>query len=181
AAAATASAQAQAPSGGCLGASVTACIANLRASMTLEEGLLADSLAQRHRIDVNGRARGSIVTGFGRLPGHPDLVTIVLDLSPDDRVTAAAATLLRDPRKAHTERDYAETGLSDIAQRLAGGRCPDAAPLAFYRFFENAVKPRIAVSREDIRGAFAGGHHELATAERVPHCGVRLTYIGPPP
>jgi len=170
-----AAASPQTSSTGCVGAPVAACVASLRASMTLEEGQLADALAQRRRTDVNGRGVAAL---FGRLPGRPDLVKIVLALTPDDRVKAAAATLPHDPRRARTEEEYAETGVYELAQRLAGARCPDPSPLAFYRFFENAVKPRIAVSRQDLRGAFAGGHRELALAERVPYCGVFVNYTG---
>jgi hypothetical protein len=118
-------ASAQTPSGaGCLGTSVAICIASLRASMTLDEGLLAGSLAQRHRTDVNGRPLGDIVSVIGKLPRQVLPVSIVLHLTPDDRVAAAASTLLRDPRRARTEQEYAETGLYDVVTRLAGARCP---------------------------------------------------------
>jgi hypothetical protein len=166
------------PATGCVGAPVDSCIAQLRASMKLEEGLLAGSLAERHHVDVNGRPLGGIVTIIARLPGSTTPVNVILNLSSGDRVGAAAGTLLRDPRAARTEADYAATGLYDIALRLGGERCPDRTPLALYRFFENTVKPRIRVSREDVRGAYSGGHREIAAAERVPYCGIHLTYIG---
>jgi hypothetical protein len=177
-AAAAGSAFGQAPSAGCLGAPVAACIAMLRGSMTMEEGLLAASLERRRHVDVNGRPFGGVVMVLGRLPGHVEPVNLVLNLTADDRVAAAAGTLFRNPRHARTEEEYAETGLYDIAMPLAGPRCPDKTPLALYRFFENAVKPRIVVSRQDVRGALSGGHRELSAAERVPYCGVGFTYIG---
>ena len=177
-AAISAGAQTPAPTG-CLGVPVTACVASLRASTRLEEGLLATSLERRHAVDVNGRLLGNgVVTIIARLPGQVRAVSIVLELTADDRVVAATATLWRDPRQARTEDDYAATGLYDIALRLAGARCPDATPLALYRFFENQVKPRIVTARDDRRGAVAGRHKELSLAERVPYCGVHLTYIG---
>ena len=172
-------ASAQSPSGtGCLGVPVQTCIASLRASMTLDEGLLAGSLAQRRWVDVNGRPLGNIVTVIARLPRQVLPLSIVLHLSSDDRVAAASSTLLRDPRRARTEQDYAETGLYEVTMRLAGTRCPDNTPLALYRFFENQVKPRLAVNRADIRGAYSGGHREFAAAERLPYCGIRFTYVG---
>lgn len=174
-----AAAMAQAPpSAGCVGATVTACVAGLRTSMVLDEGLLANALAQRRKTDVNGRPIGGGMTIFARLPDRPDPVPIALTLTPDDRVATAAARLLHDPRLARTEQDYAETGLYELALRLAGNRCPDPAPLALYRFFENSVKPRLHTSREDLRGAFAGGHREVSVAERVPYCGIAVTFIG---
>jgi hypothetical protein len=171
-------AQAQPAPAGCVGATVTACVASLRVSMTLEEGLLATSLERRHAVDVNGRPLGhGIVTAIARLPGDVRPVTLVLDLTPDDRVAAATATLLRDPRPAHTEEEYAATGLYDLAMRLAGARCPDNRPLAVARFFENAVKPRIVTTREELH-AIAGRHKEQSLAEHVPYCGLYVTYIG---
>ena len=38
------------------------------------------------------------------------------------------------------------------------------------------MKPRIAVTRQDTRGAGYRGRRELALAERVPYCGVYLNY-----
>src|SRR5436309_6942247 len=97
----SAAASAQAPSAsGCLGAPVGACIASLRASAALDESALAASLAQRRHLDVNGRSFGDVVTIIARLPGQVLPVTLVLHLSPDDRVLAATGTLLRDPRRA---------------------------------------------------------------------------------
>src|SRR5438045_2461702 len=131
---ATTAASAQTPPAtGCLGVPVQTCIASLRASMTLDEGLLAGSLAQRRWVDVNGRSLGDLVSVIARLPRQVSPLSIVLHLSPDDRVVAASSTLLRDPRRALTEQDYAETGLYEVTMRLAGTRRPDNTPPALYR------------------------------------------------
>ena len=43
---------------GCLGVTVVECVAWLRATMTLDENLLAQAMARRHEVDVNGQPLG---------------------------------------------------------------------------------------------------------------------------
>src|SRR5690348_669737 len=44
---------------GCLGVMVTQCVAWLRTTMILDENFLAQTMARRHEVDVNGQPLGS--------------------------------------------------------------------------------------------------------------------------
>jgi hypothetical protein len=165
------------PPPGCLGARIEACLQSLQASMSVNPAALADALARRSRIDVNGRRiGGGLVSVTATLPGRLEPMVVVLRLGPNDTVASAETTLPSDPAFARTEAEYDKTALYEMTLRLLGRRCAEIQPLAFYRFFENTVKPRISSRREDVRGGLFGGHKMFETANRVPLCGASFSY-----
>lgn len=171
-------AQGQLAGTGCLGIPVAACLNSLRATMRLDEGLLAAAMARRHRVDVNGRplAGGGLVTLNARLPGHGETFVWLLRLNPDDTVASVESNLLGDLVPAKTEVAYDQTALYDIVWRILGRRCAGLSRLALYQFFENAVKPRLAAQRQDLSSGLLGRHRVTARAADVPYCGARFTY-----
>lgn len=163
---------------GCIGVSAEECIRWLRATMTLDEGFLAASMARRHQVNVNGRPiGGGLVTVYAKLPGQFDAFVILLHLRPDDTVQSAESNLLRNLIAARTEEVYDQSRLYDIVWRLIGRRCPGIARLDLYRFFENSVKPRITHQQEDPSSGLGGLHRIVSHAQGVPYCGgVTLAY-----
>src|SRR4051812_6933320 len=75
------------PPPGCLGARIEACPQSLQASMSVTPAALADALARRSRIDVNGRRiGGGLVSVTATLPGRLEPMVVVLRLGPNDTV-----------------------------------------------------------------------------------------------
>ena len=129
---------------GCLGVTIDQCVGWLRATMRARRELSGGALAQRHQVDVNGRPLGSgLVTVNAKLPDRLDQFVILLHLRPDDTVARVEFEPADQPdRRAH------RTGLRPervLRHRLAPARAAlrRIAKLDLYRFFENAVKPRI--------------------------------------
>lgn len=162
---------------GCLGVTAETCVAWLRSTMNLNEGLIASAMARRHRVDVNGKPLGGGVLSLsGKLPGRSEWMLLVLHLRPDDTVASIEANLLLNLIDAHTEHAYDQSGFYDIVSRLLGRRCPGLVKLELYRFFENAVKPRIKYEKQDLAGGLYGVHRLQSYAEGVPYCGVSFGY-----
>ena len=63
-----------------------------------------------------------------------------------------------------------------MAARLYGRRCPGLVKLDLYRFFENAVKPRIVTERRDLSSGINGLHRMTLHAAGVPYCGAQFAY-----
>lgn len=179
---AAASAASPADGPGCLGVTAEECVRWLRATMTLDEGFLAASMARRHQTDVNGKPLGGgLVTVNGNLPGRIEPFVILLHLTPDDTVRRVESNLLGTLNNAHTAEAYDRSALYDIVWRLLGRRCPGIAKLDLYRFFENSVKPRIRDEQQDISSGLSGsglsGRHRLIShAAGVLYCGVTFGY-----
>lgn len=162
---------------GCVGIMAEDCVRWLRATMALDESLLAASMARRHQTDVNGKPLGGgLVTVTGRLPGRVEGFVILLHLRPDDIVRGVESSLLSDLIDAHTELRYDHTGLYEIVWRLLGRRCPGIAKLELYRFVENSLLPRIKEDRQDFAGGLFGLHVVLSHAAGIPYCGVTFGY-----
>ena len=162
---------------GCLGVPVEACVAWLRATLRLDEGLIPAAMARRRRVDVNGRPLGQgLLSLSGHLPGHVETLVIVVRLNPDDTVASVESNLLHDLIPARTEQDYDQSGVYDIVARILGGRCPSLSKIGLYRFLENAVKPRLAIDRRDMSAGLLSRHRMTARAADVPYCGARFTY-----
>jgi hypothetical protein len=163
---------------GCLGVTVEECVRWLRATLTLDEGFLASSLARRHQTDVNGRPLGGgLVTVNAKLPGDLYPFVVLLHLRPDDTVARVESTLQVNLIAARTEQLYDHSGLYDMVWRLVGRRCPGLVKLDLYRFFENSVKPRVTQQRQDLSSGLNGLHRVLSHADGVPYCGgVSLAY-----
>ena len=149
-----------------------------RRELRKDERFIAASLARRHQVDVNGRSLGpGLLTLTGALRGRAEPLALLLRLTPEDAVASVEAALPDDPVEARTERQYEQSGLYQVLSPLLGRRCPEmAAPLAVYRFFENAVKPRLATVREDVKGGFYGGHKAISRAADIPFCGARFSF-----
>src|SRR5205823_12520698 len=132
----------------------------LKATMQLDEGFIAAAMARRRQVDVNGKPLGSngVVSLSGKLPGRLEPMLIVLRLRPDDTVLSAEASLVQNLVAARTEADYDRSAFYDMAARLYGRRCPGLVKLDLYRFFENAVKPRIVTERRDLSSGINGLH-----------------------
>ena len=78
---------------GCIGVTAEECVRWLRATMTLDEGFLANSMARRHQVDVNGKPiGGGLVTVYAKLQGELDAFVILLHLRPDDTVQSAVSS-----------------------------------------------------------------------------------------
>jgi hypothetical protein len=162
---------------GCLGVTITQCLASLRATMTLDEGFIADAMARRGQVDVNGRPLGGrLMSISGRIPGRVDTFLILLHLRPDDTVGRVEAKLLGSLNDARTEAVYDSTAFYEMVSRLLGRRCPALVRLDLYRFFENSVKPRITQERQDVTGGLLGLHKIISHAAGVPFCGVSFGY-----
>ncbi len=158
---------------GCLGVTADECVRWLRTTMTLDEGFLASALAQRRRVDVNGRPIGGagMITVNGNLPGRIEPFAFLLHLGPGDIVRSVESNLLQNVMPAHTEELYDQSALYEVVTRLLGRRCGAIVKLDLYRFFENIVKPRIRQQREDVASGLFGLHRVLSHAEAVPYCG----------
>jgi hypothetical protein len=162
---------------GCLGVSAETCVRWLQATMSLDEGFIAAAMARRHRVDVNGRPLdGGLVTLTGRVPGRLEPTVILIHLRPDDTVKSVEASLAANLIGARTENVYDQSGLYEIVARLLGRRCPGLARLDLYRFFENAVKPRIVAQRQDVSAGLFGLHKLTSRAADVPYCGASFSY-----
>jgi hypothetical protein len=163
---------------GCLGVTVGECVGWLRATMILNESIVADALARRHQTDVNGKPLGGgLVTVIGRLPERMDQFVILLHLRPDDRVRSVEANLLYNLIEARTEPVYDRSGFYDIVWRLLGRRCPGITRIGLYRFFENSVKPRLTHQRQDFSSGLYGLHRVMSHAAGVTYCGgVTMAY-----
>lgn len=162
---------------GCLGVRAEECVRWLRATMVLDENFLAEAMAKRHQVDVNGRPLKGLVVVNARLPQQPpDEFVILLHLRPDDSVSRVEANLLVSLLEANTEPLYDRSKLYELVWRLLGRRCAGLAKLELYRFFENAVKPRLVQQREDHTGGLYGLHRIYSRAVGVPYCGVAFTY-----
>ena len=164
---------------GCLGVTVAECVAWLRTTMTLDENFLAQAMARRHEVDVNGQPLGSgLVVVNGRLPraagpvrpSHPSRAG-----RHGRRVESNLAIRLTDAR---TEAVYDQSGFYEIVWRVLGRRCPGIAKLDLYRFFENSVKPRIRQEQQDLSKGLWGVHRLISHAAGVPYCGVSFGYTG---
>jgi len=164
---------------GCLGVTVAECVGWLRATMTLDEGFLADAMARRHEVDVNGRPLGSgLVVVNGKLPERPGQFVILLHLGLGDIVKRVESNLTTRLTDARTEAAYDQSGLYQIVWRLLGRRCAGIVKLDLYRFFENSVKPRIRQEQQDLSKGLWGMHRLVSHASGVPYCGVRFGYTG---
>jgi hypothetical protein len=162
---------------GCLGVTIDQCVGWLRVTMRLDEGFLAASLAQRHQVDVNGRSLGSgLVTVNAKLPDRIDQFVILLHLRADDTVARVESNLLINLIDARTEPVYDQSGFYDMVWRLLGRRCAGLARLDLYRFFENAIKPRIRQEQKDLASGLWGLHRLVSHAAGVPYCGTSFTY-----
>ena len=156
---------------GCIGVTAEECVRWLRATMTLDESFLADSMARRHRTDVNGKPFAGLVTVYAKLPGQLDSFVILLHLRPDDTVQSVESNLLHNLIAAQTEEVYDQSRLYDIVWRLLGRRCPGITKIDLYRFFDNSVKPRITHQQQDYSGGLNGLHRVVSHADGVPYCG----------
>ena len=164
---------------GCLGVTVMECVAWLGATMALDENSLAQALARRHEVDVNGRPLGSgLVILNGRLPERPEQFVLLLRLGPGDTVRRVEANLTVRLTDARTEAIYDQSGFYGIVWRVLGRRCPGIAKLELYRFFENSVKPRIRQEQQDLSKGLWGVHKLISHAAGVPYCGVSFGYTG---
>ncbi|MGE3784744.1 MAG: hypothetical protein AB7H71_18625 [Alphaproteobacteria bacterium] len=155
------------------------CVAWLRATMALDENSLAQAMARRHEVDVNGRPLGSgLVVLYGRLPERPEQFVLLLRLGPSDTVRRVEANLTVRLTDARTETVYDQSGFYAIVWRVLGRRCPGIAKLDLYRFFENSVKPRIRQEQQDFSKGLWGRHRLISHAAGVPYCGVSFGYTG---
>ena len=162
---------------GCVGVRVEECVQWLRATMRLDENFVAAAMAGRHQVDVNGRPlAGGLVTVNAKLPDRVDQFVILLHLAPDDTVNRVEANLLSNLIDARTESVYDRSAFYDLAWRLAGRRCGGLAKLELYRFFENAVKPRIRQQQQDVSSGLWGLHRLVSHAAGVPYCGLSFGY-----
>lgn len=162
---------------GCLEVRLEQCVGWLRATMQVDESFLASALAQRHQVDVNGRPLGGgLVTVNAKLPDRVDQFVILLHLRPDDTVLRVESNLLVNLIDARTEPVYDRSGFYDIVWRLLGRRCAGLNKLDLYRFFENAVKPRIRQEQKDLASGLWGLHRLVSHAAGAAYCGVSFTY-----
>ncbi|MGD9614235.1 MAG: hypothetical protein AB7H90_11420 [Alphaproteobacteria bacterium] len=164
---------------GCLGVAVTECVAWLRMTMTLDENFLAQAMARRHEVDVNGQPLGrGLVVVNGRLPERPEQFVLLLHLGTGDTVRRVESNLTIRLTDARTEAVYDQSGFYEIVWRVLGRRCPGIAKLDLYRFFENSVKPRIRQEQQDLSKGLWGVHRLISHAAGVPYCGVSFGYTG---
>lgn len=164
---------------GCLGVTVAECVGWLRATMTLDENFLAQAMAGRHQVDVNGQPLGSgLVVVNGRLPERPEQFVLLLRLGPGDMVRRVESNLTNRLTDARTEAVYDQSGFYDIVWRVLGRRCPGIAKLDLYRFFENSVKPRIHQEQQDLSKGLWSVHRLISHVAGIPYCGVGFGYTG---
>jgi hypothetical protein len=164
---------------GCLGVTVAECVAWLRMTMTLDENFLAQAMARRHEVDVNGQPLGSgLVVVNGRLPQRPEQFVLLIRLGPGDTVRRVESNLAIRLTDARTEAVYDQSGFYEIVWRVLGRRCPGIAKLDLYRFFENSVKPRIRQEQQDLSKGLWGVHRLISHVVGVPYCGVSFGYTG---
>jgi hypothetical protein len=164
---------------GCLGVTVAECVAWLRVTMTLDENFLAQAMARRREVDVNGQPLGSgLVVVNGRLPERLEQFVLLLRLGPNDTIRRVESNLTIRLTDARTEAVYDQSGFYDIVWRVLGRRCPGIAKLDLYRFFENSVKPRIRQEQQDLSKGLWGVHKLISHAAGVPYCGVSFGYTG---
>ena len=164
---------------GCLGVTVVECVAWLRTTMALDENLLAQAMARRHEVDVNGQPLGSgLIIVNGKLPERPELFVLLLRLGSGDTVRRVEANLTVRLTDARTEAVYDQSGFYGIVWRVLGRRCPGIAKLDLYRFFENSVKPRIRQEQQDLSKGLWGMHRLISHTAGVPYCGVSFGYTG---
>ena len=162
---------------GCLGVTAEVCVRWLQAAMALDEGFIPAAMARRHRVDVNGRPLdGGLISLTGKVPGRLEPIVILIHLRPDDTVKSVEASLPANLIMAHTEDVYDQSGLYEIVARLLGHRCPGLARLDLYRFFENALKPRLVAQRQDVSAGLFGLHKLTSRAADVPYCGASFSY-----
>jgi hypothetical protein len=163
---------------GCLRNDLRPCMLALGSTLWFDMNLVAPQIARRNELDVNGRTAHRTVTIDAAVPGHHEMISIVLTLAspaPDDRVVKAAVTLPQDPDLAHTPSEYDRTFLYDAVSVLFGRLCPSLDRMALYRFYENDLKPREIVKTEILKNGIFNRTRMTVDTDKVPFCGVMFS------
>ena len=109
----------------CLGVPVAECVVWLRMAMTIDENFLAQAMARRHEVDLNGQPLGSgLVVVNGRLPQRPDQFVLLISPGLADTVRRVESNLAIRLTDAGAEVVYDQSGFA----RLSGVCSDDAVP-----------------------------------------------------
>jgi hypothetical protein len=163
---------------GCYRTDLRVCMISLGTVFWFDMRTVTAQIAKRNELDVNGRTAHRRITIDARLPGHTEMIGIILTLAspvPNDRVEKIELDLPSDPELAHTASEYDSTYLYDAVSTVLGSHCPGLDRLALYRFYENNIKPREVV-KTDIQkhGIFHDTKGRVDT-EPLPFCGAMFS------
>ena len=174
---------------GCLHTQLRACMISLGTVFWFDMTSVAARIARRNEPDVNGNTAHRRLAFDARLPLETAYIAIALTLgspAPNDEVVKIELSLPLDPEDAHTASDYDRTNLNTAVSVLLGSKCPGFDKLAFYRFFENTIKPSEHIKTDTRKyGIFHYSTQTVDTA-KAPFCGAlfslhrRSEFNGPP-
>jgi hypothetical protein len=163
---------------GCIGAKLDACISELRSAIQFDEKSWQREIERRDEIDVSGKplAGHEFLTVSGTIPGlslgHTQLN---LTLSSSDVVQSIMAWLPSSPFMAHTESEYDDTGLYEVASLIYGDQCSTFNRLGIYRFFNDKVRPMV-IHEPTQYNAFGAGKTNSQHAYNMGYCGRSFEY-----
>lgn len=160
---------------GCLHNDLRPCMIALGSTLWFDMNLVAPQIARRNELDVNGRTAHRQIAIEAAVPGHHEMISIVLTLAspaPNDEVVKAEVRLPEDPDLARTASEYDRTFLYDVVSVLFGKTCPGLDRMALYRFYENSLKPREVAKTEVLKNGIFSRTILTVDTGKVPFCGV---------
>lgn len=148
---------------GCIGATLTACIASIAQVYPVGSHFTADPRYQSQNaplddpeLDINGKPlRPPSINLTLLVGGHgPDSVRMVfLHQAADGTVDDVDIAIPDTPLRARTFEEYERTKVYEAATAVMPGSCDLSDRRAFYQFIENVMKPKVS-----------GGHSVDASA-----------------
>jgi hypothetical protein len=164
---------------GCLHTDLRPCMISLGTALYFDMNSVAQQIAKRNELDVNGKTAHRRIVIDATAPGHRDRIAIILTLAspaPNDTVVGAEIWLTSDPDAAHTQSEYDATFLYDAVAALLGNRCPGLDRLGLYRFYENSVKPNETVKTEVVKRGIV--NHTVVSIDtgKIPFCGILFSH-----
>lgn len=163
---------------GCLHNDLRPCMFALGTTFYFDMNVVAPQIARRNELDVNGHTAHRTIAIDASIPGHHDMISIVLTLAspaPNDNIVKAEVALPVDPELAHTESEYDRTLLYNAVSVLFGKVCPGLDKMALYRFYENSLKPREITKTEILKNGIFNRTRLTTNTEKIPFCGVMFS------
>lgn len=135
----------------CLGSQVTECLKTLSTILPHVSSDLQEMLVRFNSTDVSGKpyAGERKVMVYGVLPGEARAISVALTLDVLNRVTFVDFTIPANPALANTEAEYDRTWIYTLASAVLPQTCEERNKMAFYRFFQDTVKPTFSVTGGD--------------------------------
>ncbi len=144
----------------CIGAHLYRCVASLASKLWVADWYedQRNNVFHEYPVDVNGKTlfpKLISMDGFlsdAKPNSEFNKLHIQIDIDPHDIVKAVSISLPRNPLTAHTEDEYARTGLYEAVSPFTSN-CPQTTRIEVAQFFENRAKPAFKpVKSPPVRG-----------------------------